>query len=69
MPAIIRGKTGGIKQFIQGNKSYQTTYNMGKDQNNCVTFDLWIVGKYKKGKRNQQEFNILLMSFIYHLLN
>ena len=54
MPAIIRGKTGGIKQFIQGNKSYQTTYTMGKDQNNCVTFDLWIVCKYKKGKRNQQ---------------
>lgn len=54
MPAIIRGKTGGIKQFIQGNKSYQTTSTMGKDQNNCVTFDLWIVCKYKKGKRNQQ---------------
>ena len=54
MPAIIRGKTGGIKQFIQGNKSYQTTYTMGKDQNNCVTFDLWIVCKYKKGQRNQQ---------------
>lgn len=53
MPAIIRGKTGGIKQFIQGNKSYKTTYTMGQDQNNCVTFDLWIVCKYKKGKRNQ----------------
>ncbi len=28
MPAIIRGKTGKIKQFIQGNKSYQTTYTI-----------------------------------------
>ncbi|MCZ8053623.1 MAG: hypothetical protein O9329_02420, partial [Microcystis sp. LE19-12.2C] len=28
MPAIIRGKTGEIKQFIQGNKSYQTTYTI-----------------------------------------
>lgn len=54
MPAIKTGKTGGIKQFLLGGKSYKTTYTMTRDQENCVTFDLWIVCKYKKGKRGQK---------------
>ena len=54
MPAIKTGKTGGIKQFLKGRKSYKTTYTMTRDKENFVTFDLWIVCKYKKGKRGQK---------------
>ena len=53
MPAIRRGKQKGIKQFLKGKKSYKTTYTMTKDKDNSVTFDLWIVCKYKKGKRGK----------------
>ncbi|MEO0841066.1 MAG: ISH3 family transposase [Cyanobacteria bacterium J06632_19] len=53
MPAIRRGKQKGIKQFLKGKKSYKTTYHMTKDKDNSVTFDLWIVCKYKKGKRGK----------------
>jgi hypothetical protein len=53
IPAIKRGKTGGIKQFLQGRKSYKTTYTMQKNKEDFVTFDLWIVCKYKKGKRKK----------------
>ena len=59
MPAIRRGKQGGIKQFLKGKKSYKTTYTMGSGEENSVTFNLWIVclpsngGKYKKGKRGK----------------
>ena len=53
MPAIKTGKTGGIKQFLKGRKSYKTTYTMQKSKENFVTFDLWIICKYKKGKRKK----------------
>jgi putative transposase len=54
MPAIKTGKTtGGIKQFLKGRKSYKTTYTMQKSKENFVTFNLWIVCKYKKGKRKK----------------
>jgi putative transposase len=54
MPAIKTGKTGGIKQFLQGRKSYKTTYTMQKNKEDYVTFDLWVVCKYQKGKRKKQ---------------
>ncbi|GBF79503.1 ISH3 family transposase [Aphanothece sacrum] len=53
MPAIKTGKTGGIKQFLQGRKSYKTTYTMEKNKEDFVTLDLWIICKYKKGKRKK----------------
>jgi putative transposase len=53
MPAIKTGKTGGIKQFLKGRKSYKTTYTMLKSKEDFVTFELWIVCKYKKGKRQK----------------
>ena len=53
MPAIRRGKQGGIKQFLKGRKSYKTTYTMSRSQEDFVTFDIWIICKYKKGKRGQ----------------
>ncbi|MDB9318558.1 ISH3 family transposase [Nodularia spumigena CS-591/04] len=54
MPAIKTGKQGGIKQFLQGKKSYKTTYTITREQDDSVTFELWIVCKYRKGKRNQR---------------
>jgi hypothetical protein len=53
MPAIRRGKTGGINQFLKGKSSYKTTYTMSKGKDNDVTFHLWIVCKYKKGKKGK----------------
>jgi hypothetical protein len=53
MPAIRRGKQGGIKQFLKGRKSYKATHTMSRSQDDCVTFDIWIICKYKKGKRGQ----------------
>lgn len=54
MPAIRRGKTGGINQFMTGGKSYKTTYKMSKNKEDFVSFELWIVCKYLKGKRNKK---------------
>lgn len=53
MPAIRRGKKGGINQFLKGRSSYKTTYTMGQEKDNNTSFDLWIICKYKKGKRKQ----------------
>lgn len=53
MPAIKTGKSGGIKQFFKGKKSYKTTYTITRDKDDSVTFDLWIVCKYRKGKRKK----------------
>ncbi len=53
MPAIRRGKTGGIKQFLKGKQSYQTTSTMSKGKDYSVTFDLRIICKYRKGKREK----------------
>lgn len=53
MPAIRRGKQGGINQFLKGRSSYKTTYTMGEGKDNNVNFNLWIICKYKKGKRKQ----------------
>lgn len=53
MPVIRRGKTGGINQFLKGKYSYKTTYTVSKGKDNDVTFDLWIVYKYKKGKKGK----------------
>ena len=53
MPAIKTWKSGGIKQFFKGKKSYKTTYTITRDKDDSVTFDLWIVCKYKKGKGKQ----------------
>ncbi|GGA18904.1 hypothetical protein [Okeania sp. KiyG1] len=60
MPAIRRGKQGGINQFLQGRKSYQTTYTMKKSLDDYVTFDLWIIVKYRKGKRNKYGLEYLV---------
>lgn len=50
MPAIKTGKKGGIKQFLKGRKSYKTTHTITRNKEDLVTFDLWIICKYRKGK-------------------
>jgi putative transposase len=54
LPAIRRGGKGGIKQFFQGRKSYKTSYTMSNSKGESVSFDLWIICKYSKGKRKKQ---------------
>ena len=53
MPAIRNGKTGGINQYLKGKKSYKTTHTMNEGKDNEVTFPLWVVGKYRQGKRGK----------------
>ena len=60
MPAIRRGKKGGINQFLKGRKSYKTTYTMSDKQNRRVTFDIWIVCRYRKGKRKKKGIEYLV---------
>jgi IS4 transposase len=53
MPAIKTGKQGGIKALLKGRKSYKTNYTITRGKDDSVTFDLWIVCKYRKGKRKK----------------
>ena len=66
MPAIRRGKQGGIKQFLKVKSSYRTTYTMGKDNNNSVTFNLWIICKYRKGQRGKH--GVEYFAYVIHQL-
>ena len=59
MPAIKNGKTGGINQYLKGQKSYKTTHTMNLGKDNEVTFDLWVVCKYQKGKRGKHGIEYL----------
>jgi IS4 transposase len=54
MPAIRRGKKKGIKQFLKGKSSYKIRLTMSRGPDDDVTFDLWIVCKYRKGKRKKR---------------
>ena len=64
MPAIRNGKTGGINQYLTGGKSYKTTHTMNKGKDNEVTFPLWIVCKYLKGKRGK--FGIEYLPYVVY---
>ena len=46
MPAIRRGKQGGIKQFLKGRRSYKTTHTMSRSKDDFVTFDIWIICRH-----------------------
>lgn len=51
MPVIIRGKQGGTRQLIRGQRSYKTSYTLNSDKYGSVTFNVWIVCTYKNGRR------------------
>ena len=59
MPAIRNGKTGGIQQYLKGGKSYKTTHTMNLGKDNEVSFDLWVVCKYQKGKQGKHGIEYL----------
>ena len=67
MPAIKTGKKGGIKQFLKGRKSYKTTYTITRDKDNSVTFDLWIICKYRKGKR--KKYGVQYFAYVTYKIN
>ncbi len=64
MPAIRNGKTGGVNQYLKGGKSYKTTHTLNKNKDNKVTFPLWIVCKYLKGKRGK--FGIEYLPYVVY---
>jgi len=49
-PVIIRGKKGGTRQLLQGGRSYKTVYTMHSQKYGAVTFDVWVVCVYSKGR-------------------
>ncbi len=53
MPVIIRGKTGGTRQLLQGGKSYKTRYTMTSQKYGSVTFDVWVVCIYLNGRHGK----------------
>ncbi len=64
MPAIVRGKQGGIRQLLTGGRSYKATYTMESKDKRSVTFNLWIVCTYKTGKRGQ--YGIEYFTYVVH---
>jgi len=64
MPAIRNGKTGGINQYLKGRKSYKTTHTINEGKDNEVTFPLWIICKYRQGKRGK--FGIEYLAYVVY---
>jgi len=50
IPVVHRGRSGGSRKLLVGNKSYKTTYTMTSPTEGEETFDVWVVVKYTKGK-------------------
>ena len=50
IPAVIRGKQGGTRALLRGNKSYHTTYTMRSQKYGEATFGMGVVRKYSKGR-------------------
>ena len=53
MPVIIRGKKGGTRALLFPKKSYKTDYTMQSTTYGCVTFKVWVIGTYFKGKQGK----------------
>ncbi len=67
MPAIRNGKTGGINQYLKGKKVIKQLNTLNKDKDNEITFPLWIVCKYLKGKRGK--FGIEHLAYAVYKVN
>jgi len=50
IPVVIRGKKGGTRQLVRDKRTRKTTYTMESAEYGSVTFDVWIVCVYSKGK-------------------
>ena len=53
MPVIVRGKQGGTRALVDQKRTYKTTYTMHSQQYGSVTFQVWVVGSYKMGRRDE----------------
>lgn len=53
MPVIVRGKQGGTRALVNQKRTYKTTYTMHSQQYGSVTFEVWVVGSYKMGRRDE----------------
>ena len=54
MPVVIRGKKAGTRQLLKFGASYKTTYTMKSQKYGSVTFNIWVVCVYNKGKYGKQ---------------
>jgi len=50
IPVVIRGKKGGTRQLIRDKRTRKTVYTMESSEYGTVTFNVWIVCVYSKGK-------------------
>jgi hypothetical protein len=64
MPVIIRGKKGGTRALLLPKKSYITNYTMESITYGSVTFKVYVVGIYLKGK--QGKHGIEYQAFAVH---
>ena len=64
MPVIIRGKKGGTRALLLPKKSYITNYTMQSITYGSVTFKVYVVGIYLKGK--QGKHGIEYQAFAVH---
>jgi putative transposase len=53
MPVVVRGKQGGTRALVNQKRTYKTTYTMHSQQYGSVTFQVWVVGHYKMGRRDE----------------
>lgn len=60
MPAVIRGKTGGTRQFCCGRTSYWTPYRIHSQRYGIVDCQLAVVCRYSKGFRQKHGIEYLL---------
>ena len=60
MPAVIRGKQGGTRQFCRGRTSYFTPHTLRSGPCSSVDCQLAVVCRYRKGKRGQHGIDYLL---------
>lgn len=60
MPAVIRGKQGGTRQFCRGRTSYFAPYTLHSGQYGSVDCQLAIVCRYRKGERGKHGIDYLL---------
>jgi|Deesub1362B_J571_1020462.scaffolds.fasta_scaffold10180_2 putative transposase len=51
MPVVRRGER--MKALLRVNKSYRTTYTMRSQEHGEVTFTVWVVCRYLKGRRGK----------------
>jgi Transposase DDE domain len=67
MPAIVRGKTGGTRQLLQGRKSYTTSYTLASAQYGSVQCRMCIVCGYYMGFKQQHGIDYQL--YVVHRIN